>query len=109
MASRQRHVYELERSAFPTDFPERLETFREAAGLTWRELARLLRLDVRTIHRWRNGTRPDAGRLIALFNLASERQLLHLLLPAAGRTVQAANSGSRGGLGVHQPPQSEPE
>ena len=83
MGARQRYVYDLEPSAFPTDFPERRATFRKAAGLSWRELARLLGLNVRTVHRWRNGSRPNAGHLIALLNLVSERQLLYLLLPAA--------------------------
>ncbi len=97
MAGRQRYVYELEPSAFPTDFPERLAAFREAAGLSWRELARLLRLNVRTIHRWRTGSRPDGGHLFALFDLACERRLLHLLLPAAACPLSRRSIQERAG------------
>ena len=54
------------------------------AGLSSRGLARLLRVDNRTLRRWRKGTRPDRGHLIALFNLAAEMGLLHILLTAVG-------------------------
>ena len=81
MGRRQQRVYRLEPSPFPADFPERLTAFREAAQLSWRELARLLQLNVRSVHRWRAGSSPDAGHLLALLNLAAERGLLHLLLP----------------------------
>ena len=56
----------------------------EAADLSSRGLARLLRVDNRMLRRWRKGTRPDPGHLIALFNLAAEMGLLHILLPAVG-------------------------
>ena len=78
---RQRWVYRLEPSRFPEDFPRRLESFKEASGLTWRGLARELRVDIRQIKRWRKGTRPDSGNLVALFSLAASMGLLHLLLP----------------------------
>lgn len=38
MGRRQQWVYHVEPQAFPEDFPERLELFRDAAGLTWRGL-----------------------------------------------------------------------
>jgi len=81
---RQLKVYRVEPATFPEDFPERLEAFREAAGLSRRELARQLRTDVRILKRWNNGTRPDAANLLALFVLAAGMGLLHLLLPEAG-------------------------
>ena len=84
MVRRQQWVYRIEPSRFPTDFPERLERFMEAADLSSRGLARLLRVDNRMLRRWRKGTRPDPGHLIALFNLAAEMGLLHILLPAVG-------------------------
>ena len=99
MGRRQSHTYQLASAQFPQDFPERLNTFREAAGLSWRELARLLRVNVRTVHRWRSGARPDAGRLLALLNVAAERDLLHHLLPiAAGEatSIDCRASGEPG-------------
>lgn len=83
---RQQWVYRIEPSRFPRDFPERLERFKEASGMSWRELARRLRTDIRLVNRWRKGTRPDSANLIALFNLAARMGLLHLLLPAVGES-----------------------
>ena len=42
---RQRKVYHPATPEFPGDFPLRLERFKDRAGLTWRELARRLRVD----------------------------------------------------------------
>ena len=84
MVRRQQHVYHVEPSRFPPDFPERLERFRQAAGLSWRGLARRLRVSVRCVWRWKKGTKPDPGHLFSLFNFAAEMGLLHILLPAVG-------------------------
>ena len=81
---RQRWVYRLEPPRFPEDFPQRLANFKEASGLTWRGLARELRVDIRLVKRWRNGARPDSANLVALYRLAAGMGLLHLLLPEAG-------------------------
>ena len=81
---RQKWVYRIEPSRFPADFPERLERFRVAAGTSSRGLARRLNVDNRMLRRWRKGTQPDPGHLIALFNLAAKMGLLHILLPAVG-------------------------
>ena len=81
---RQRWVYRVEPCPFPEDFRQRLDRFKEASGLSWRGMARELRTDVRLLHRWRKGSRPDSANLIALFVLASRLDLLHLLLPEAG-------------------------
>ena len=81
MGRPQRHVYHVESPHFPPDFPERLERLREGAGLSRRALARALRVDARTLRRWRNGTRPGPGHLYRLFVFAVERGLLHCLLP----------------------------
>ena len=64
----------------------------EAADLSSRGLARLLRVDNRMLRRWRKGTRPDPGHLIALFNLAADMGLLHILLPAVGNPEGAERS-----------------
>ena len=85
MGRLQQHVYHTEPSRFPPDFPERLDRLRGEAGLSWRGLARALRVDARTMRRWKQGTRPDQGHLYALFCFALERGLLHCLLPAAAR------------------------
>ena len=81
---RQQWVYHIEPSRFPADFPDRLERFREAAGFSSRGLARRLRVDNRMLRRWRKGTQPDPGHLVALFNLAATMDLLHILLPEVG-------------------------
>ncbi len=78
---RQQRVYRIEPPRFPEDFPQRLEQFKEASGMSWRELARRLRIDVRLVGRWRQGTRPDSANLVALFRLAAGLGLLYLLLP----------------------------
>ena len=84
---RQQWVYRLEPSTFPEDFPQRLVRFKEAAGFSWRGLARELRVDIRQLKRWRNGASPGPGNLVALFGLAARMGLLHLLLPEAGVKV----------------------
>lgn len=88
---RQRWVYHREPSPFPEDFPERLERFRVAAGLSSRGLARRLRVDARTMRRWRSGIKPDPGHLVALFAMAEEMGLLHLLLHGAGDSGTCPN------------------
>ena len=90
---RQRLVYRVEPARFPEDFPQRLENFRMAAGLSRRELARQLLADVRLLKRWNNGTRPDSAYLVALFVLAAGMGLLHLLLPEAGEPVEREDVG----------------
>lgn len=77
----QQRVYRIEPPRFPEDFPQRLERFKDASGMSWRELARRLRIDIRLVGRWRQGTRPDSANLIALFSMAAGLGLLHLLLP----------------------------
>ena len=84
MVRRQQHVYHIKPSRFPPEFPDRLERFMEAADLSSRGLARLLHVDNRMLRRWRKGTQPDLGHLVALFNIAAGMGLLHILLPAVG-------------------------
>lgn len=81
MGRPQRHVYHVEPPRFPPDFPERLERLRAGAGLSRRALARALRVDARTLRRWRNGTQPGPGHLYRLFCFAAERGLLRCLIP----------------------------
>ncbi len=90
MGRRQQHVYHTEPARLPPDFPERLDRLRREAGLSWRGLARALRVDARTLRRWKSGTTPDSGHLYALVVFALERGLLHCLLPGAALLVDEA-------------------
>ena len=81
MSGRQEWNYPLERPEFPAEFPQRLERFKEASGLSWRAIARELRLRVRVIHRWRAGGAPSAAHLVRLLEFADEQGLLRCLLP----------------------------
>ncbi len=105
MSGRQRWVYRVERRDFPADFAERLECLRTESQLSWRGLARSLRMPVRNLRRWRSGTQPDAAHLLALFSFAAERGLLHCLLPEALDQIDSAanapgNHDQNGGAGV---------
>lgn len=92
MGRRQQWVYHVEPEDFPADFPERLDLFRQSAGLTWRGLARLMKINARSVRRWKAGTKPGSGHLISLLNLAARMGLLHILLPSAleSKSVETA-------------------
>ena len=96
MGRPQRHVYRVEPARFPPDFPERLERLCLETGLSRRGLARALRVDARTLRRWRNGAQPGPGHLYRLFCFAVERGLLHYLLPGA---VEPPRNDDRAGRG----------
>ncbi len=100
MGRPQRHVYHVEPSRFPPDFPERLERLRHETGLSRRAMARALRVEARTLRRWRNGTQPGPGHLYRLFCFALEHGLLHCLLPDAAeppRSDDGAGALARAG------------
>ena len=80
MGRRQQWVYHTEPEEFPRDFPERLDRFRRAAGMSWRGLARCLKVNARTVRRWKAGARPGSGHLVNLLELAAGMGLLHHLL-----------------------------
>ncbi len=92
MGRHRQWVYHIEPEEFPPDFPDRLDAFRQAAGLSWRGLARLLKVNARLVYRWKNGTVPGSGHLVSLFSLAAGMGLLHLLLPEAGEVEATENS-----------------
>ena len=102
MGRRQQYVYHIEPEQFPQDFPDRLDRFRQAAGFTWRGLARELRVSDRTVRRWRAGAKVGSGHLFSLFALASQLGLLHYLLPQAGEKEADFdfNNQSRGCAGI---------
>ncbi len=64
---------------FPADFPGRLELFREASGLSWRELARRLGVSTQRVRRWRAGTVPGSTHLFFLMQFADDLGLGDIL------------------------------
>ncbi len=50
----------------PADFPARLALLKEATGLSWEGLAVCLGVDSRQVLRWRQGTEPGGGAMLAL-------------------------------------------
>ena len=89
MGRRQQWVYRIELEEFPQDFSDRLDRFRQAAGFSWRGLARELRVNARTVRRWEAGAGVGSGHLVSLFALAAGLSLLHHLLPEVGEPVGA--------------------
>jgi len=67
---------------FPADFPERLKRFKEAAGLSWRSLARLLGVSPYRVREWRRGAVPGSVHLFLLLTLAERLELLGALMCA---------------------------
>ena len=55
----------------PTDFPQRLNAFKETTSLSWDALAGCLGVDPRQLQRWRKGTKPSGDGLCALILLAA--------------------------------------
>ncbi|MXV79784.1 MAG: helix-turn-helix transcriptional regulator [Chloroflexi bacterium] len=80
MIDARAYDYRSTGAQFPDDFPQRLERLRAASGLTWRRLARELGVGVRSLYRWRAGTRPDAAHMLAIVEFATELELLDCLL-----------------------------
>ena len=68
----------------PDAFAGALERIRDASGLPWKELARLLGTSTLNLWRWRNGVRPNVENYLALQALAAELGLDDLL-PGARR------------------------
>ncbi len=80
MTKPRRQTFSPSLASFPDDFPRRIERLREASGLSWPGFARALGVSVRTIHRWRRDSRPDAAHLLALLDYAAEIGSLNHLL-----------------------------
>ena len=67
----QKRVYRPIEFEFPPDFPERLVQFKEASGLSWKALARLLGVRPYRIWMWREqGVAPSPAHLFLLLTLA---------------------------------------
>ena len=67
----QKRVYRPVEFDFPRDFPERLALFKEASGLSWKELARLLGVSLHRLRLWRKkGVAPNPSHLFLLLTIA---------------------------------------
>lgn len=77
-------------AGFPPDFPERLECFKEEAGLSWRSLASKLGVKPYRVREWRRGTVPSGPHLFALLTLAATMDLRDGVLMCAERDVARA-------------------
>ena len=64
----------------PNDFPDRLERFKKATGLTWAGLAAKIGVDYKQMYRWRNGVEPSGGALHALYTYAAQLGRLDILM-----------------------------
>lgn len=85
--TRRRRLYAPIETDLPCDFPQRLERLKEASGLSWRELARRLGTEPKTLRRWRRGVSPGSTYILRLLILASSvpgavaALLEHVLVP----------------------------
>ena len=67
----QQRVHRPFECVLPADFPERLVRFKEASGMTWRSLARLLGVSPYRLRQWRKmGVAPSPAHLFLLLTLA---------------------------------------
>ena len=67
----QKRVHRPVEFDFPPDFPRRLARFKEASGLSWKALARLLGIRPYRIWKWREkGVAPSPAHLFLLLTLA---------------------------------------
>lgn len=67
----QQRVYRPVEYDLPPDFPERLAQFKEASGLSWKALARLLGVSLHRLRQWRNkGAAPNPANLFLLMTVA---------------------------------------
>ena len=74
MTCQSTHNGSVRPDVFPDDFPQALERFKEALGMTWDEIAWLLGTTTATLWRWRNaGIRPSTDYLLAIQDLAESR------------------------------------
>ena len=55
----------------PVDFPDRLAALKHATGLSWEGFSACLGVDCRQVLRWRKGSEPCGGAMLALCRLAA--------------------------------------
>ena len=76
---RQRRTHRKLTHVFPEEFGESLVRFKEASGLPWAEIARLIGANELALWRWRKGVHPTWPHLLALLDLAEGMGLAHTL------------------------------
>ena len=87
----QRRVYQRIEWEFPQDFPARLVLFKEASGLSWNALARLLGISPSRVWEWRErGVVPSPGHLLQLLTVAESMGLLDGVLMCPDRDMPDA-------------------
>ena len=77
---RQRQIHRPVQFDFPEDFPQRLEQFKAAGGMTWRSLARRLGVSPHRLREWRRGAAPGSTHLFLLLTLADRMGLRETLM-----------------------------
>ena len=66
----QQRVYRPVEFDLPPNFPERLALFKEASGLSWKEIARLLGVTLHRLRQWRKkGVPPTPANLFLLLTI----------------------------------------
>ena len=84
----QRKAHRQVEFDFPPDFPERLVRFKEASGLSWKALARLLGVRPYRLWRWRErGVAPSPAHLFLLLTVAEVMGLRDGILMCPGRDM----------------------
>ncbi len=84
----QQRVYRPVEYDFPPDFPERLALFKEASGLSWKALARLLGVSLHRLRQWRNkGAAPSHTHLFLLLTIAGAMGLRDGILMCPDRDL----------------------
>ena len=87
----QQRVYRPVDFEFPRDFSERLESFKEASGLSWKALARLLGVRPYRLWQWRErGVAPSPAHLFLLLTIAEGMGLRDGILMRPDRDMPAA-------------------
>ena len=84
----QRLVHRPFEFEFPPDFPERLTRFKEASGLSWRAIARMLGVSPSRLRQWRfKGVLPRADHLFLLLTIADSMGLRDGILMCPDRDL----------------------
>ena len=91
----KRRVQRPAAHAFPADFPERLDLFREEAGLSWRALAGLLGVRPYRLREWRRGAVPSGQHLFLLLTVAAAMGLCDGILMRPERDLLGGSARRR--------------
>ena len=87
----QQRVHRRVEFDFPKDFPGRLALFKEASGLSWKALARLLGVRPYRLWQWRErGVVPSPAHLFLLLTIAEVMGLRDGILMCPDRDMPEA-------------------